>query len=526
MIGDQEIQNLLGDTVLNQIRSGTTSGGRAGEKIWIKTSKGSIQGTCIKDLAPGECTGFLADDGQWYITGGDAGSEVNNSRQISYRRSVQSEAKKEPIVAILYSVTEVVEEERSCICSDRWFYIPNTSIYRKLCAGRPYYLSRSFGYEVNDNEEVFEGWKYNYDHGSQLPGWSSREEAIANSPIFSAIDVKKGSVNGVPIDSEIPPYFSNSITVETVATDEFQVRTYGLAIYERTELTINGSVNSSDGEWIVAVNVLASDSPRYQGNSLNTTLEFEPGNEIYFIYLIINFQCELTSSLFTQFSLSIEGVPVDRPIQTVMKHYYLKANDHTKKIISLRTDDFWRIFLTAQESRVLLRIPSGKETVNMEVDLPLPPWCKIKSFEMSPSGKLKEELLNKPNLPVRNSWQTDYIAYDRYASSDNPCIKDYISNLGANIIKGKTLYICNVEQLIDGRRLGEILKTESAKAKVEKRLLNAVEDECQKGEPKFINLKIDALGVDKAVNPQDVGLGEGQTIDPESIEIEAISIFI
>ena len=99
MIGDQEIQNLLGDTVLNQIRSGTTSGGRAGEKIWIKTSKGSIQGTCIKDLAPGECTGFLADDGQWYITGGDAGSEVNNSRQISYRRTVQTkDSKYYPVV--------------------------------------------------------------------------------------------------------------------------------------------------------------------------------------------------------------------------------------------------------------------------------------------------------------------------------------------------------------------------------------------------------------------------------------------
>jgi hypothetical protein len=523
MIGDQEIQNLLGDTVLNQIRSGTTSGGRAGEKIWIKTSKGSIQGTCIKDLAPGECTSFLADDGQWYITGGDVRSEVNNSRQISYRRTVQSEAKKEPIVAILYSVTEVVEEERPCICSDRWFYIPDTSIYRKLCAGRPYYFIRTSGYEVK--EEEYEGWKYNYDHGSQLPGWSSREEAIANSPIFSAVDVKKVSVNGVPIDSEIPPYFSNSITVETFPTDEFQARTYGLAIYERTELTINGSVNSSDGEWIVAVNVLASDSPRYQGNSLNTTLEFEPRDEVYFIYLIINFQCKLTGSLFTEFSLSIEGVPVDRPIQTVMKHYYLKVNDQTKKIISLRTDDFYRFFLAAQESRVLLRIPAGKETVNMEVNLPLQPWCKIKSFEMLPSGKLKEELLNKPNLPTRNNWQTDYIAYDRYVSSDNPCVNDYISNLGANI-KGKTLYICNLEQFIDGRRLKEILKTEPVKASVEKRLLNVVENECQKGEPKFINLKIDALGVDNAVNPQDVGLEEGQTIDPESIEIEAISIYL
>lgn len=88
MINEQEIKRLF--SKLQNIQTGTTTGGNAGSRIWLKLPQNQVQATCIKDVDPGDCLGIKADDGQWYVTqASPASGEERSRRQISYRRCEQ-----------------------------------------------------------------------------------------------------------------------------------------------------------------------------------------------------------------------------------------------------------------------------------------------------------------------------------------------------------------------------------------------------------------------------------------------------
>lgn len=101
MINEQEIKQLF--SRLQNIQSGTSTGGRAGSKIWFKLPQGQEQAICVKDVEPGACLGLKADDGQWYLTQASEISREERSRhQISYRRCEQKPENNYPIISLLY----------------------------------------------------------------------------------------------------------------------------------------------------------------------------------------------------------------------------------------------------------------------------------------------------------------------------------------------------------------------------------------------------------------------------------------
>ena len=97
MINEQEIKRLF--SKLQNIQTGTTTGGNAGSRIWLKLPQNQVQATCIKDVDPGDCLGVKADDGQWYVTqASPASGEERSRRQISYRRCEQKDVPAYPVI--------------------------------------------------------------------------------------------------------------------------------------------------------------------------------------------------------------------------------------------------------------------------------------------------------------------------------------------------------------------------------------------------------------------------------------------